>query len=174
MNQWPRMRALVFCLLPVSWIASAGDAAAGAPFHKSRSHVCPQCNTCCELKVEKEDEDRYCWDVECEEICIPRVVFPWQKSRCNPCVHNGADVKTVRVLKKRDYTCPVCTYTWTPKERVCQTRTSCGPACGCAQCGSAPTGIDMGLTTLTDEPVAPAPPAPVPVRVETAPMPQAY
>ena len=111
--------------------------------------TCPQCNGCCELKSEKVDEDKHCWKVECKTICIPRIVFPWQKPGhghghgkgccdsctggcddscrgdrcCNECCnHNGAKVRVVKVLKKHSYTCPACKYSWTPPE-------GCGDGC---------------------------------------------
>ena len=108
--------------------------------------TCPQCNGCCDLKSEKVDEDKHCWKVECKPICIPRIVFPWQKPLrggrhgngycdsctggaccgdgcCNECrSHNGAHVKIIKVLKKHTYTCPTCKYSWTPPE-------CCGDGC---------------------------------------------
>lgn len=118
------------CLITLSMLplASAGR-------HRPCGHhamVCPRCGTCCELKAERVKEEKSCWQVECEQICVPRVVFPWQSRRadchggagccdacprgCDPCirVHNGAWIKTVKKLKKHKYECPACKYQWTP------------------------------------------------------------
>jgi hypothetical protein len=68
-------------------------------------------------------------------VCIPRVVFPWQKGKChgscescdgvgcNQCVHNGARTRTVCVLTTDKYKCPRCQYTWSAE------RNPCGPGC---------------------------------------------
>lgn len=111
-------------------------------------HVtCPQCSSCCELKVEDGKEEKHCWKIECTEICVPKVVFPWQKSCCDPCANNGACVKTVKKLKKHTYECPVCEYKWTPKKNTC----GCGTGCcdvGCTDVGCADSGCcDAGCTT---------------------------
>ncbi|WP_417748521.1 hypothetical protein [Rosistilla oblonga] len=76
--------------------------------------LCADDCACCTLKVDKVDEKKTAWEVECKQVCIPKVVFPWQK-RCNPCANNGACVRTVRVLKKKEYKCPKLEFTWTPK-----------------------------------------------------------
>lgn len=74
-------------------------------------------NSCCEsqgckscrLHVETLKVKKSCFYVECKEICIPPVRFPWQKC----CELKCGKVKTVRVLKKHDYTCEKCGYKWT-------------------------------------------------------------
>src|SRR5690606_28597870 len=33
----------------------------------------------CRSTVEEVTEERSCWKVECEEICVPRVVLPWSE-----------------------------------------------------------------------------------------------
>ena len=86
-------------------------------------NTCPRCNTCCQLEAEKVDVEKKCWKVELQQICIPRVVFPWQKSCRNPCANNGAYVKTIKVLKSHTYTCPACEYSWTP------VKDNCAPCC---------------------------------------------
>lgn len=89
---------------------------------------CPACDYCCELKAEEVEEEKTCFEVESKEICIPRVVFPWQKKACRACdgcaglgctncVHNGAKVRRICVLKTDKYKCPKCKYTWTPKKK---------------------------------------------------------
>ena len=118
----PAASVLMLILTSVSW---AG--------HGCRGTVCcPQCQTVCQLNVDEGTEEKSCWQVECEEICVPRVVFPWQKSCCDPTVNNGACVKVVKKLKKHKYECPTCEYSWTPKKVA---RCGCGGA-GCASCGA--------------------------------------
>jgi hypothetical protein len=98
------------------------------------------------LKTECGEVEKSCWEIECEEICIPRVVFPWQKWKakrdgscgsCDACgdgrgscctVNNGARVKVVKKLKKKKYECPKCKYEWAP---------ACGAQSGCSTCGQA-------------------------------------
>ena len=94
---------------------------------KQGCHTCPNCHAvCCRLKVENDEVDEHCWNVECKYICVPRVVFPWQKSCCDPCVNNGACVKKIKVLKKEKYTCPTCKYSWTPVRKCCGHHGACG------------------------------------------------
>ena len=141
-----------------------------------RSVVCPKCRTCCEFNVECGKEEKSCWLVECEQICVPRVVFPWQtrKARCRSqagccsacshgcgtctCVNNGARVRTVKKLKKHKYECPKCEYEWTP-------RTICGGGCyaGGAGCVEVPDQPHAELHTRRQTPeleTAQSPPQP--------------
>jgi hypothetical protein len=88
---------------------------------------CPQCCHDCVFSAEKAKETKSCYAAECKPICIPRVVFPWQKGCCtcgkggkdggkDGCcaVHNGVKKRSVRVLKKYEYECSKCKYQWTP------------------------------------------------------------
>jgi hypothetical protein len=99
--------------------------------------VCPKCRTSCQLEVVSEKEEKSCWQVECDQVCVPRVVFPWQTgkthsqcragcydSRSNSggpctCFNNGAWVRTIKKLKKHSYECPACKYEWTTKTVTC-------------------------------------------------------
>lgn len=99
---------------------------------------CPACGYVCELKSEVVDAKRDCFEVESKVICIPRVVFPWQRSQvsrgcgqcdgggCGACSHNGARLRTVCVLKPDSYTCPECEYSWKAKKRGSSCATGCG------------------------------------------------
>jgi hypothetical protein len=91
---------------------------------------CPNCCHECVFSAEKAKETKSCYDVECKEICIPRIVFPWQKCGCGKggkgcgdgksgCCshHNGAKSKSVRVLVKYEYECSVCAYKWNPASK---------------------------------------------------------
>ena len=88
---------------------------AGAVFatHGHGHHCNKKCAKCpkgesCELDVSEEKEKKTCFEVEQEQICIPRFVFPWQnrkshcgcrakscaggcKSSCTSCTKPGGD-----------------------------------------------------------------------------------
>ncbi|MEM6690272.1 MAG: hypothetical protein AAF664_12635 [Planctomycetota bacterium] len=107
----------------------AGDGKLGLLDQTGCCDRLPACNQCCELEAKVVDEDKPCFDVESKVICIPRVVFPWQKKdylankgcdqcdalECSSCNHNGARARKICVLKKDKITCPTCEYKWTPK-----------------------------------------------------------
>ncbi|MGI9472508.1 MAG: hypothetical protein ACR2NZ_13285 [Rubripirellula sp.] len=105
------------------------------------SCCCPACDHVCHLDTELVDEDISCFEVESKVICIPRVVFPWQRKKCHSCdscdgrgctncVNNGARTRRICVLKTDKYQCPKCKYTWTAKP------TGCCDGCdsGCDRC----------------------------------------
>ena len=105
-------------------------------------HVeCPQCHHYCKLSVDKEKVKNYCWEVECKPICVPRVHFPWE---CG-CPPKCAKVIHVNVLKKKEYECEACKYTWTPVPEECPT---CGSQAGCCDSGCA--ACDMGCGAADD------------------------
>ena len=119
---------------------------------------CPSCNHCCNLDAEEVDEEKTCFEVESKEICIPRVVFPWQKKSCrscdscsglgcNACVHNGAKVRRICVLKTKKYNCPKCKYTWTPEENGCDV------GCCDAACDDAVNVVTMPSVSKTLQPI---------------------
>ncbi|MEZ6091244.1 MAG: hypothetical protein R3C05_25160 [Pirellulaceae bacterium] len=128
---------LAFMLLNIS---VAGDCQCG---------MCKEHCACCTLKCEPVDAKAYDWEVEYKQVCIPKVVFPWQKNRCNPCVNNGACVRCVRVLKEVERKTKELKYTWTPhmiggygtcgcrcrnhRSGCCLGR-SCHDKCDCGQC----------------------------------------
>ncbi len=152
--------------------------------------TCPRCKSCCTLKVECGKQEKHCWEIECETICIPRVVFPWQVKRakangqcCNSCatgcdscdagcgscgksclkctcVNNGARVKKVKKLKKKKYECPACKYEWTPACNCCGN--GCGNGCGDPGCDSGcdAPGCDAPAQGAAPQQPAAAPPAP--------------
>ncbi len=118
--------------IAIAWTAAV-DAGHGKHFDQTGCVCCPVCDHCCELKAEQVKEEKTCFEVESKLICIPRVVFPWQKkskvsrhascdscggSGCNACVHNGARVRRVCVLKTEKYECPACSYSWSPKAKT--------------------------------------------------------
>ena len=103
--------------------------------------TCPSCRHKCNLESELVETEKICFEIEEKVICIPRVVFPWQKNKqsccgcteqpCSNCTHNGAKTRKICVLKPKKYTCPECEYTWSPQEK------NCIPACGCSSGGCA-------------------------------------
>lgn len=77
---------------------------------------CPECECeVCELKVSSGKEEKKCFVVKCETICIPKVQLPWGFS-CNPLC---AKTKKVRKLSTKKYECPKCSYKWEVKN-VCE------------------------------------------------------
>ena len=87
-----------------------------------KCHSCGE-KVCCTY-AKPGEETKHCWEVECKEVCIPAVRFPWEcwgaKDKTQ-CVDDGfclsrwlpikcGKVKTVRVLKKVEYKCPKCEY----------------------------------------------------------------
>ncbi|QDV87577.1 hypothetical protein [Planctomycetes bacterium TBK1r] len=149
---------------------------------------CPVCDHVCKLDAEQVEEEKTCFTVESKAICIPRVVFPWQKAKkaacasctacdglgCTACVHNGARVRKVCVLKTEKYKCPACEYTWTAekKDRCGCCPGSCAGACGggtgCdSGCAAAPLALQPSQASVLPAPVAePAVDAPVELPVE--------
>tara|TARA_R110002049_G_scaffold4601_5_gene32584 strand:- start:811597 stop:812244 length:648 start_codon:yes stop_codon:yes gene_type:complete len=115
--------------------------------------TCPSCKHTCNLEAELVDAEKVCFETEEKVICIPRVVFPWQKRSasaccgcteqpCSRCIHNGAKTRKICVLKPKSYTCPECEYSWSPKEKPCAA--GCAP---CAEgCGAGAEGCGAGVS----------------------------
>ena len=136
LNRTTSHLAIVFFTLMMV-TSSAGRVQAGGCLLGKKCHkttCCPQCDhacTTCHLEAEMVDVDKKCFEVETKLICIPRVVFPWQKKRsschscdacdghgCSACLHRGAKTRKIKVLKTKKYKCPECQYTWTPEEQT--------------------------------------------------------
>lgn len=70
-----------------------------------------QCFCCaqktCQLTVSTESEETECFEVECKDICIPPVTFPWE---CRP--KKCGRVRTVNVLTTETRERQVCKYKW--------------------------------------------------------------
>jgi len=96
------------------------------------------CKTC-RLHVETLKVKKHCFHVECKEICIPPVRFPWQKC----CELKCGKIKTVRVLKKNEYTCEKCGYKWTVE---CQ--------CGSCSSGNCVTGVQKAAPSPSPAPAS--------------------
>ncbi|MCC9599862.1 hypothetical protein LOC67_04745 [Stieleria sp. JC731] len=152
---WMLMLAASLICMPTS-NSNAGDVFSQTGLKCS----CPVCDHTCQLKAEQVEEEKTCFKVESKVICIPRVVFPWQKSKqaacascdscdglgCTNCVHNGARLRKICVLKKEKYTCPACKYSWTPVEKD-----SC--------CDSTCAAIPVEMIESHNQPTIATPPA---------------
>ncbi|TWU26474.1 hypothetical protein Pla52o_03270 [Novipirellula galeiformis] len=110
----------LFSLLATPFAANASAAGLG---HKliDQTGVCTRCPACdhsCQFSVDVVDEKKTCFEVESKVICIPRVVFPWQKGNCDAVVrNNGARTRRVCVLKTKEYKCPRCEYSWSAEKK---------------------------------------------------------
>ena len=128
-NQYLALAAMLSVSLTASTMVQAGH---GKWLSQTGCVCCPECNHCCELKAEQVKEEKSCFDVESKLICIPRVVFPWQRKSatascascdscdgqgCKSCIHNGARVRRICVLTTEKYECPACEYTWSPRSK---------------------------------------------------------
>jgi hypothetical protein len=125
---------------------------------------CPSCGEkVCRIEAKTETVTKKCYQVECKEICIPKIKFcwPWQrgaKSGCGDADCTDADctdgncsscsetarcgkVKTVKVLKKVDYECKKCGYDWKIYDVGCTSRD------GCTVPASGPVKIEVGDRT---------------------------
>ena len=141
-------RSRIYSLLIV--IAMTATYATHAEKANAEINICCPCKKCpscdCSLEAKMVDVEKSCFEVETKTICIPRVVFPWQRKKacgscdscdgsgCNSCVNNGAKTRCIRVIKKKKYTCPECRYSWTPNTSGC-CDAGCDAACddGCAK-----------------------------------------
>ena len=117
--------------------------------------ICPACDHVCHLDAQQVDVERSCFETESKVICIPRVVFPWQKKKCSSCdscdgvgcsncVHNGARTREVNVLKVKKYKCPECQYTWSAKFQP----TCCDGACDSGCDTSCESSCDPGCPPI--------------------------
>jgi len=115
----------MLALLSSSFVARTSLAGGG----HAESVECPRCHTHCEFSLEQVDVAKHFYKVECETICIPRVRYPWEK--CGP--PKCARERVVRRLKKVEYHCKECQYTWTPvRQPSCETG-ACPHHAGAAQ-----------------------------------------
>ena len=137
--------------LSVCWASMQSTVRAG-DLQLGCKSCCPACGYHCELDAEVVDVKKKGFVVECEPICVPRVVWPWQLGKrmfgclgcctkddgcdscggggCTACVHNGARVKMIKVLGTESYECPACEYSWTAEKGGC----GCGSPCGGGGC----------------------------------------
>ncbi len=98
----------IFLAALINFAMVFGIATAGDCFGRCNKGcvTCPSCrHVCCQLNAEPVDEEKSCWKVECKDICVPRVVFPWQNPHakkshgllghlhggCDSCCSSGCD-----------------------------------------------------------------------------------
>ncbi|WP_372724700.1 hypothetical protein [Novipirellula sp.] len=149
---------LVFAAMPFA----ANQATAGSGHHLlDQTGCCTKCPACdhrCNFSVDVVDETKTCFEVESKVICIPRVVFPWQKGNCDAVCNNGAKTRRICVLKTKDYKCPKCEYSWSAEKK--------------ATCCDTHSGHSHGGHHSIEH--APAPPAPTPAEQVAPEAPQPY
>lgn len=76
-----------------------------------RTIPCTCCEpVCCPKRVE-DKEEKSCWKVACEYVCVPGFRFPWEKC-CGPVC---GWVRCVNVLEEHKYECDTCGYEWEVK-----------------------------------------------------------
>lgn len=118
---------------------------------------CPRCHVVCVPSREIEQQKHTAFDVECKWICVPKIRFPWE-SCCEP---KCAWVRKAKTLKKVEYECPHCKYTWTA---VCECPSCQSGACppgACPSQGHQSLGIPPVPKATSDDstPHASTPPA---------------
>lgn len=72
---------------------------------------CPTCRSCggaCVLQAKPVVEKETCYEVECKDVCIPAVRFPWDSCREPKC----GRVRRIAVLKKESRETKSCKYEW--------------------------------------------------------------
>ncbi|GAA4449278.1 hypothetical protein [Novipirellula rosea] len=155
-------------LLSIATIPFVANEAAAGFGHKLVDQTgcctkCPACDHACNFSVDVVDETKTCFEVESKVICIPRVVFPWQKGNCDAVCNNGAKTRRICVLKTKDYKCPKCEYSWSAEKKATCCDTHSGHSHG-------------GHHSIEHAPVehAPAPPAPMPAEQVAPEAPQPY
>ncbi|WP_146453141.1 hypothetical protein [Bythopirellula polymerisocia] len=75
-----------------------------------RSTTCTCEPVCCPKNV-IGTEEKSCWKVACEYVCVPGFRFPWDKC-CGPVC---GWVRRVNVLEEHKYECETCGYEWEVK-----------------------------------------------------------
>lgn len=132
---------------------------------------------CCVGKAELVSVDKHCWKIECEDICVPSVRFPWERggsplrflsslkkefggcsstccdgngcaSGCQVCCPPDCDFSvTVKNPKKHTFECKECEYSLEPADG--------GKGCSNGACAASPTAA----YEIAPQPDVPKPPA---------------
>jgi hypothetical protein len=96
-------------LMPLGFAGAAGV----------HGHDCPHCGCGVCMPVETVVKERkHCWEIECKQVCVPGIKWPWDKC-CEP--PRSGPVKTVKVLKRVEYECEKCGYQWEIQAAGCKT-----------------------------------------------------
>jgi hypothetical protein len=109
---------------------------------------CPHCHSCgraCVLKVAQVDSEEDCYEVECEEVCIPAVRFPWQSCHAPRCGRS----RLVTKLKIESRPTKICEYEWV---------LAC-PKCGRIEFNGNRAAEENGIPPAPMDPMPPTPPA---------------
>lgn len=101
----------MFCMFSAVPLVNVGHGS--GPKH----NCCPDCGrSVCRLVREPVADEKYCYQVECKQLCIPKIRWPWQS--CCDAPQCGR-VKTVKVLKRVEYECEACGYRWELQPAPC-------------------------------------------------------
>ncbi|MFI4876741.1 MAG: hypothetical protein ACIALR_15430 [Blastopirellula sp. JB062] len=111
---------LLFAICLLASTAQAGDAlVGGCGAMTAHGRCCSErpCVECAPFVLTKscEEETKHCWTTRCEQIEIPPVRFPWEKSDCcgcDPPLKKCGKVRTVNRLWKNDYKVSVPKFEW--------------------------------------------------------------
>lgn len=114
-------------LLALAFVAGTVGAVKAEPKYNYCDDECVDCsNYTCKTTAKCVPNKKECFEVECKQICVPAIRFPWQKA-CDP-VGCGFVVNH-KVLKKSE---KECGQKMEYKHEVVEV--PCAPACatGCA------------------------------------------
>ena len=155
---------IICCTAGWSWAGEscAPSCTSGACDSSGCGRGCGQCDGeyCCPT-AELVKDKKTCFNVECKNICIPAVKFPWDKS----CELTCGKVRTVHVLKKSSYPVEKVVYKWEAdqpcgccggcvhsRQRAYNSCTSGGPGCtdGGPSCTSGGPSCTTGGPSCTD------------------------
>lgn len=115
-----RVTLAILIVATTTYVLNSSNASAGLKGTRILDQTgcckrCPACDHVCNLDAEIVDEEKTCFEVETKVICIPRVVFPWQKKSCGSCDScDGAGCKKCKLLgilpwhKKNRGSCDSC------------------------------------------------------------------
>ncbi len=106
-------------LITLALVMVSSWTSVGRTGEESHGIHCPRCHEPCFPTVTKAKETKQCWEVETKTICIPKVRFPWESRCCDKGCGNdgcvapkGGRTKCVNVLRKHEYECSTCKYSW--------------------------------------------------------------
>lgn len=136
---------ILFCFVFVCGLGSFQQQASAAHGAHSQCFCCAQ--KTCSLTVSTATDTSECFDVECKDICIPPVTFPWE---CRP--KSCGRVRTVNVLTTEEREQTVCKYEWDIVV-ICP---RCRDALHASGCEVAPGVQVLGDSTSTAWPIPPA------------------
>jgi hypothetical protein len=119
--------AVVFCLIPAAFSQSVSqlegcDLACGEDLGgASCGDACcaSGCReVCCHTRIE-EKEEKSCWNVSCEKVCVPAIRCPWEPGGSGLTIFNF-------LHRKKPTDCGDC----------CDTCGCCQGYCDCGKCGA--------------------------------------